>query len=169
MTVNSDKGTREIRNLAVNADTKVKDFIKDLYQTEKLNKVKSPVEHTELYHGGVKLNDNETFLDRGVENNANLNIQLKDDYPDPADVPLCSAELAGTVSPLIMGLQMMPKYYTLSTQITALNNASFFLHFQQRYEGNRINKVYSDYDPYRYPASPQAEPEEEEEVVEQQE
>lgn len=85
---------------------------------------------------------------------------LKDDWPDPSDITTCANLLKNTVSPLVMGLQIHPKYANLQSQINALKNNDFFLHFQQRYEGQRVNVIYSDYEAYRLPMSPQAEEEE---------
>lgn len=62
--------------------------------------------------------------------------------------------LEATVNPLVMQIQLIPKYFSLMSQITAVKNSGFFKHFQQRYEGNRVNVIFSDYEAYRYPISP---------------
>jgi hypothetical protein len=49
---------------------------------------------------------------------------------------------------------MMPKYFNLSFMIMQLKASNFFLHFQQKYEENRVNVIYTDYIAYRFPSDP---------------
>jgi hypothetical protein len=80
---------------------------------------------------------------------------LRDNFPDPSDIPTCATLLANTVNPLIMNMQMLPQYYSLFAQVQNLKNAGFFFDFQQKYEGNRVDVIYSDYQAYRFPSNPQ--------------
>lgn len=95
LTVNQGKNARKINNVSAKSNTPVKDFINSLFESNKINKDKVSPESVEVYHNGVRLNDDETLLEKGVENNANLNILLRgdsenvllQDYADSSNVP----------------------------------------------------------------------------------
>jgi hypothetical protein len=53
-----------------------------------------------------------------------------------------------------MAILMTPKFFPLGPQIQAIKNAGVFRHFQQSYEGQRVNIIYSDFDAYRFPNDP---------------
>jgi hypothetical protein len=83
-----------------------------------------------------------------------LNILLKDGYLDPADVPLVTQELNNLVSPIVMSLQLLPKYFTIAQQLNTVKNSGFFHDVQQKYEGFRPNLLFQDYGPYKWPEVP---------------
>lgn len=133
LTISNGKGVRKIQNVKTNSKTTAKDLINHLYETDQINRNTSSPESAELYHAGKKISDDETFLDHGVQNNGNVNVLLRDNFPDPADIQTCTQDLYNTIAPIVMTLQMQPKYSTIATALTTVKSAGVFNDFQQRY------------------------------------
>jgi hypothetical protein len=87
-----------------------------------------------------------------VEDNGTLNIQLRgwedEGYPDPSDVNLCANLLKNKLDEVFSETASLPKFATISNDLIKLKKGGAILGFQQEYEKQRTQTVFSPFPPY---------------------